>query len=116
MIVRSLDINGDWTFGKGKNDYKSEKDAIAQIIATRIKQFLGDCFFAIDEGIDWFNLMGGKDTAGLKLIISTKILNTPGVTGLREIFVNRSNTRLITISYEADTVYGVLNTLINQEF
>lgn len=115
MIVRALDINSDWLFGKGKNDYKSGNDAIAQSISTRLKSFLGDCFFAIDQGIDWFNLLGTTNTIELKLAISTMILNTKDVTGIVEVSLSRNSNRQLTITYSVDTVYGLVNNILNQE-
>ena len=115
MIVRGVDGNNDWLFGKGKNDYKTEKNAIAQSIATRLQCFLGDCFFALEEGIDWFDQLGGKNTIELKLLISTRILNTYGVTYLNEISVLRNRQRNLTIIYNVDTVYGIVNNTIDLE-
>jgi hypothetical protein len=108
--VRAIDGNNDWTFGKGRNNYKFDNTAVAQNIKTRLQSFLGDCFFAINEGIDWFNLLGSKDQRALTLSIATTILNTQDVTGLLELnlTLNREN-RLITIQYEVSTVYTTIS-------
>lgn len=108
--VRAIDGDNDWTFGKGRNNYKLDNSAVAQNIKTRLQSFLGDCFFAINEGIDWFNLLGGKDQRALTLAISTTILNTQDVTGLLELnlTLNRES-RLITIQYEVSTVYTTIS-------
>lgn len=106
MIVRALDVNHDWQFGKGRNDYKQANDAVAQMIETNLLSFLGDCFFDISAGIDWFNLLGGKDQLSLELAIRTTILNTAGVTGIVDATVDLDpNTRLIRIGYQVNTVY-----------
>lgn len=52
MIVRALDINGDWTFGQGKGNYLTNQAAIAQNVQTRLLSFLGDCFFDPTAGIN----------------------------------------------------------------
>jgi len=109
MIVRAIDENGDWTFGKGKNDYKSENNAVAQKILTRLSSFLGDCFFALDEGIDWFNLLGAKNQLALNLAISGKILNTEDVVGIIQLSINLSPQRELTIKYDVQTVYSRIN-------
>lgn len=106
MIVRSLDGTGDWEFGKGKNDYKRNLDAVTQNIKTRLMSFLGDCFFDTTAGIDWFNLLGGKDRLALELAISSTILNTQNVTGLRQLSVTESPSRRITIRYRVQTTFG----------
>lgn len=61
MRFRNLDKDGDWTFGKGLNNYASGDDAIGLNIRTRILSWLNDCFFAMNEGIDWVNRLGSKD-------------------------------------------------------
>ena len=46
MIVRALDKDGDWTFGQGLSNYLVNIDALAQVIQTRIKSYLANCFFS----------------------------------------------------------------------
>lgn len=105
--VRALDSNHDWQFGKGRNDYKQNQKAVAQNLDTRLSSFLGDCFFAMNEGVDWFNLNGGKSTLAVDLAASTVILNTAYVTGLIALSSRLdSATRAYTVSYEVETVYG----------
>jgi hypothetical protein len=107
MIVRAIDASGDWLFGKGQNDYKRNNQAIAQSIRTRLMSFLGDCFFATTDGIDWFNLLGAKNQVALQLAISAVILNTQNVTGILMIRVQLDEvTRLFSIQYRAQTTYS----------
>lgn len=111
MRVRALDIVGDWTFGKGVNDYLFKNDAIGQNIKTRLSSFLGDCFFDIQAGIDWFNLLGSrgaKNQLALELAISSTILNTENVSKLVELSVNVNDNRKMIVSYEVNTVYSDL--------
>lgn len=109
MIVRGLDANGDWLFGKGKNDYKSGLTAIAQSIKTRLSSFLGDCFFNLGAGLDWFNLLGSKNESAIQLAVATTILNTENVTGILELSVNVDSIRNITIKYNVQTTLGQLS-------
>jgi len=107
MIVRALDENGDFTFGKSKADYLSNIDAIKQNIKTRLMEFLGDCFFNITAGIDWFTFLGGsKNPTALNLSISSIILNTMGVTGIRQLSISLIN-RNFSVNYDADTIYSI---------
>jgi hypothetical protein len=106
MIVRALDINGDWEFGKGKNDYKRNIKAVTQNIKTRLMSFLGDCFFDTTAGIDWFNLLGGKDALALELAVTSVILNTETVTGLLTLSVSISENRRISLNYRVQTTLG----------
>ncbi len=108
MIVRSLDSNDDWTFGKGKSDYLSNNDAIAQNISTRLRSFVGDCFFDLDAGIDWWTLLGSKNITGLILSIRTLIFNTDNVTSLLELSANLDDNRNQSITYSVSTVYSTM--------
>jgi hypothetical protein len=110
MTVRALDSNGDWIFGIGKNAYLSGNAEVAQAIQTRLLSFLGDCFFDVGAGIDWFSYLGGKDQIGLNLAISAVILNTANVTGIRQLLVNLDDvTRKFTVQYQVQTTYSVLS-------
>lgn len=109
MIVRAIDVNGDWLFGRGRNDYRTNQQAIAQNIKTRLISFLGDCFFDTTAGIDWFNLLGGKDQTALNLAINAVILNTEGVTGGLQTFTGLNDARVFTVQYKVQTVYSILS-------
>ena len=104
--VRALDENHDWTFGRGKSNYKKNSAAVAQNIDTRLNSYLGDCFFDTASGIDWFNLMGGKDKGAVERAVRTIILNTDGVTGGLALSISVDEDRVMTITYSVDTVYG----------
>jgi hypothetical protein len=106
MIVRALDENNDWTFGKGRNNYYRDQDAIAQNIKTRLQEFLGNCFFNLPAGIDWWNLLGSKNQLGLELAVRTTILNTAFVSAIVKLEVALNPvTRLITMTYTVETAY-----------
>lgn len=105
--VRALDINHDWTFGKGQNDYLRDQRAITQNINTRLYMFLGDCFFDTAAGIDWFTFLGSKDRTGLNLAVSAVILNTNDVTGILQLGITLSTARQLTITYRVQTTYSV---------
>lgn len=115
MIIRALDADGDWTFGKGKNDYVSLNDAVGQNIQTRLSSFLGDCFFSSDSGIDWFNLLGSKNQIALNLAVSAVILNTDNVLGLIELSIELDETRRLTIQYSVQTSFGTVTDTIQNE-
>lgn len=106
MIVRALDSEQDWTFGRGKNDYLKDNYAIAQSIKTRLQSFLGDCFFDLEAGVDWWNLLGSKNLTGLNLSIKSIILNTSGVTTLVELSTSLDNNRNLSVVYSVNTVYS----------
>lgn len=108
MIVGALDKDGDWTFGKSLNDYLSNQAAVIQNIKTRLLCFLGDCFFDITAGVDWFTFLGGsKNQIALRASISSVILNTTFVTGINQLSINLTN-RSFSVSYQAQTVFSVI--------
>lgn len=115
MIVRQITQSGDWTYGAGRNNYLSANAAVAQTIACRLMSFLGDCFFATDAGIDWWNLLGGKNELALQLAINAVILNTENVTGIVTLNVALDHeTRAFSISYTASTSFGNVSAVVNQ--
>lgn len=106
MRVRALDADHDWTFGKGQNNYLSRNAAVVQNIDTRLNSFLGNCFFDNGAGIDWFSYLGGsKDTGALSLAISSIILKTTDVTGIRQLSISLVNRQLI-VRYRVQTSYS----------
>lgn len=102
-IVRAIDADNDWTFGAGANNYKTGLDALAQNLKTRLQSFLGDCFFDLQAGIDWFNLLGAKDQTKLLLDISAVILNTDNVNTLVQLSANLDSSRKLTVTYSVTT-------------
>lgn len=108
MILRAIDANGDWTYGKGANDYKTNIPALAQNIKTRLNSFLGDCFFDRGAGVDWFNLLGAKNQVALTLAIGAIISSTQNVTGILSLTMDlNAVTRGIVIQYRISTNLGV---------
>ena len=110
MTVRAIDINNDWDFGRGLSSYKREKEAVAQNIKTRLQSWVGDCFFDINAGIDWINLLdkGVNVQATLEEEILSLISNTDGVVGVVELNISLEN-REFTGSYSVDTTFGLIN-------
>lgn len=108
MIVRQLDANGDWTFGYSKQNYLVNKAAVGQNIATRLKEWLGDCFFNLLAGIDWEKRLGStKQEELLKSDTYNIIKDTDGVLGVLEHTLSLQN-RQATIITKVQTAYGEL--------
>lgn len=104
--MRAIDNLNAWLFGTGKSSYVRGNDAVAQNIKTRLQSFLGDCFFDSKSGIDWFNLLGGKDENAISLSVSTIILNTLDVLSIKSINVTLDDDRNLTIEYSVESIYG----------
>ena len=105
MTFRNLEAD-DWTFGIGRNNYVSENQEIALNLKTRIMSFLGDCFFATNEGIDWWNLLDYKYQNRLENAVQEVVKDTPGVTAINSIDVLVGANRKICIQYDIQTIYS----------
>lgn len=62
MKTRTVDGNWDWNFGKGLNDYADNALGVAYTVKMKILSWYKDCFFAMEDGIDWKNILGSKVT------------------------------------------------------
>lgn len=83
MRFRTLDNNWDFNFGKGVQDYATESMAIAYSIKTKILSWYKDCFFDMEEGVDWKNILGSKVSKGdADSAIKKIIVTEEGVTEL----------------------------------
>lgn len=79
MSFRALDSNGDWTFGNGRANYLRDQDEINANVQTRLLSWVGDCFFALAEGVDYNNLLDIGTKNLLDINIRRVILQTAGV-------------------------------------
>jgi hypothetical protein len=105
-MFRNLDANHDWTWGSNISNYVSENQEIGLNIKTRVLSFLGDCFFAVNEGIDWWNLLDYRYQDKLENSVSEVVKNTPGVTAINSIDILVNADRQIRLSYDIQTVYS----------
>lgn len=107
MIVRGLDLNGNWIFGRGKASYKTGLDSIQQNIVTRLKSWKYNCFFAPKDGVDYNNYLdiGTKDL--LDLDIKNAIMGTYGVIRMNS-YSSVIGDRNVTIECNVTTIYGSL--------
>ena len=107
---RGITANGDWTFGAGRGSYFRDRAAIAADIKTSLLFFLNDCFFAMNMGVDWWNLLGQKNPAAQNNILlqtRTAILGVNGVVRINSVDSRVDPvSRKITINYVIDTVFS----------
>lgn len=113
MIFRALDSKGDWQFGAGLQSYFVDGDAINADIATALRVFLGECWFALNAGVDWWNLIGSKDEQGIILQCRTVIAGRYGVVRINSVTASLIN-RKLHLTYNVDTIFSqnVVNTVI----
>lgn len=105
MKIRAIDENNDWTFGKGLQDYKTQSDAIRQDIKTAIQEWVGDCFFANNNGIDWKNRLEKNQQKNTEAEVKSLIVKRDGVVAVllvNSILINR----VLTIYYKVKTIYS----------
>tara|TARA_R110000851_G_scaffold306239_3_gene464492 strand:- start:2507 stop:2863 length:357 start_codon:yes stop_codon:yes gene_type:complete len=106
VAFRTIDENGDITFGKGLNNYSRDNKAVRLDIKTSINSWLGDCFFAKTEGIDWWNRLGSKNQQELlEQDIKSAILKVEEVTAITAITVEVTN-RKFSASYTVNTIFS----------
>lgn len=109
MIIRALDINWDFTFGKGKSDYMTGNLAIAENIKTKLLSFYRDCFFDVEAGVDWFRLLGtlGQISNKTEIELRTRaiILQCYGVVRIVSLSSSITSLRKLSLSYVVDTVF-----------
>jgi len=118
MIFRALDSDGDFTFGRGRQNYLRRVEAIRADIRTALLLFLRDAFWDMDSGIDWWNLCGGRQPrAQADLLSQTRrtILSREGVTQINFFdVVYTPGSRNLSIQYSVSTVYsGILEDIID---
>lgn len=111
MRHRALDSNGDWTFGKGANNFATGLAALQLNIETRIRSWLGDCFFAEGDGVDYNNLLDVGTKSLLDSSIQRNIIQTEGVLSILSYnsTIDR-DTRDFTVETRIATIYGVMVT------
>ena|SRR5438876_12157718 len=91
ITTRKLDpVTWEPLYGNGQSNFISDVDAVAQIIAQRLKLFEGEWWEALTEGLPlWQQIMGygggGSNQQAINLLIEARILGTPFVTGLNSV-------------------------------
>ena len=73
MRIRNLDSNGDWTFGQSLSNYVQNEYSVNLDIKLRLREWYGDCFFALQNGIQWRERLGNFNQ---KELLDRDILNT----------------------------------------
>jgi len=109
IIARRLDSQWDPQRGQSLDNFIVDIEAVAQIIATRLKLLQGEWFENLAEGTPVFqSLLGVSSTMrGVALILQQVILGVPYVTGIANIQVNyQPNGRLLAFSATVETRFG----------
>ena len=113
MIYRKLDANGDYSFGKGRQDFHRDTDAVAQAIKTNTELLKAEWWEDADEGLPLFqSILGqpGGSTQAADLLIKDRILNTQGVGSIQSYQSAYSN-RQLSIACVVTTTTGQTTTV-----
>lgn len=110
MRYRALDLNGDYTFGRGRSEFlENTPEAVAQAVQTRLRLITGEWFLDQEEGTPYPTKILGYNTATtFDQAIQERILGTAGVDRIvsySSVVENRNLTVTATIS----TIYGPVN-------
>jgi hypothetical protein len=107
MRVRAMTATGDMTFGQsGSNFFVNSPQAVAQLITTRLKLWVGEWFLDQTAGTPWSTQILGTGTKQLyDSVIRTVILNTPGVIGISEYSSSLTN-RSLAVTAQVVTQYS----------
>lgn len=107
MIIRSVDSENDWNLGKGASDYARNQQAVEQNIKSRLLSWVGDCFFALQEGVDWKSRLDTGQQAELLDDIRSVILRSFGVVGINSVsFTFDGGLRLFSLSFDVVTIFS----------
>lgn len=109
MRVSGLNSNDDWTFGRGRANYKSASNAIGQNIVTRLRSFKRDWYLDNNANIDWITLLGtrGITTNEIRDQVERTVKATEGVARINKIEVNLDRVqRTVTININVTDIYN----------
>jgi hypothetical protein len=105
---RAISAYNDWAFGQGRGSYFRDQAAIMADIKTSLLFFLNDFFAAMNVGVDWWNLLGGKNPAaqnGILLQTRQAIIGVEGVVRINSVVTQMDAvSRRLTLIYNVDTV------------
>lgn len=91
MIDIGIDpITNDIMSIDGKVGIVKGSDEVVQRVKTRLRRVLGEWFLDISAGLPYFNgdMLGGKDTKYVLMIVKAEILDTEGVQEVTSISIN----------------------------
>ena len=96
MLIRAVhkdnENHKEWVFCRGLSAYKTGQKAIEQDIETALYEFTNDCYFALNNGINWLVRLGYHNQ---KELLDSDIYNT---------IENRYG--VLSISYFTSNVYN----------
>ncbi len=108
--VRRMDDNYDTSYGKGRDSYLTDIDAMLQIIKSRLLLMKTEWWENQDEGVPmWQQILGtsGNNKSLVDSIIRQRILDTQYVTGINSMVSSIDpNTRAYSFTATVNTGFG----------
>ena len=109
MTTRAIDSNSNWQFGNSFTNYKTDLEELKQNIITSLRSWKGDCFFDLEAGVDWYNILGSYDQDDyLKDNVINVVQNIDGVININNYEATLDENRKITVNLTINTVYGTI--------
>ena len=110
MKYRRLDASGDYSFGRGNQDFVTDAYAVGQAIKTKLLMLQGEWWENTEEGLPLFqHILGSAGTPealnSADLLIRARILETPGVASISN-FERTYQNRQYAITCDVETIYG----------
>lgn len=107
-----LDVNDDYQFGKGQQNFTYGIYAVAQAVKTRLKLLKGEWWENTKDGLPLFQniLAQSARTENLAIVdslIKDRIINTENVTSIEE-FASEYNNRNYVFSCRVNSKYGAV--------
>ena len=110
MKYRTLDTNGDYSFGKSMQEFKANNNAVVQAVGTNLRLLKGEWWEDIGEGLPLFQniLKMGGSADHLKvadMLIKERILSTAGVAEIKS-FTSDLTGRSYSATCSVQTIFG----------
>lgn len=108
MRVSALDSNDDWTMGKGRANYITGSEAIAQNVKTRLRSFEDDWYLDVTHGVPWIELFSNLGTQRrIVRAVERTVLQTEGVLSMSDIQVtNIDKNRRARIEFDYTDIFS----------
>ena len=112
MKYRRLDINGDYTLGRNRQNFLTDVDAVAQAIKTRLLLLYGEWWEDLTDGLPlWQRMIGSvgsdENKQVLDLIVKERINGTTNANSVVN-FISEIKDRKYTFTCLVVTDYGNL--------
>lgn len=112
MLSRALDSNNDIFVTRGRIAVVQDGAEVVQHVRSRLLFYLGECSWATDKGVPYFQQIFVKpmNLPQVESILKAVIIKSPGVLKLLDFSTAYSSTtRKLAIAWQAETTYGVVS-------